>query len=163
MEDIWKIRLVPRVGLPLSDDGQFLVHTENGGTPHCVAVVCRGAETFVVDHETKFKIDLVDLMELMQQGTDQATIVTFQMFFNADRSIWPECYPREPLLKLLDLQAGASSSSSQAFSDDFIRPVECTGSDEEEGTLADPLSGDVEDESVTSVGDALLRSMKVIR
>lgn len=82
-------------------DGKFLLHCENGGLPHCVAVQVRDMETTVWDTDGIFHLRSADLDTALLEGTDAGTCVFFSV--EKQNSVWEweaDCFE-----KLLDLAA----------------------------------------------------------
>ena len=113
----------PRWSIP---DVPFLLHLENGGAPHCVAV-CKVSEkrnqVAVVDVDGIFELSMTDFQESFMKGIDASTAVFFLLEENkaeeADQS----------LDKLLELSAAADAEDEllEVLSDATMQWSWCSG------------------------------------
>ena len=82
--------------MPSQDDqipaAPFLLHLENGGAPHCVAVCQvseRPGQVVVVDVDGTFELSTTDLQESFMNGIDSSTAVFFLLEENKGRGSGP--------------------------------------------------------------------------
>jgi len=73
------VSLDPCRGLAVPGDGPYLIHSEDSGVPHCVAVVVLGSECQVYDGDTRFEISKADLVDAYATSLDRTSIATFAL------------------------------------------------------------------------------------
>lgn len=101
--ELFGIELGATLGISSPPPHSFLLHTENGGTPHCVAVKLDKGNATVHDHDARWTISIDNLLAALFEGVDSHTVVTFTIQND-------HCAPSD---LLLDLQAGSSSSEDE--------------------------------------------------
>ncbi len=123
--------LLPSEGLTIEKAGLYLVHAENGGSPHCVAVrTCEDGACHLYDGGRSYVTSVRQLKDNLDAAVDRDTVLTFALL---DAK---EIKPEDPNLVLLDIMAGAV-------------PME----DDSDSPLDDEPGGD--DEAVVQVGEEL--------
>ncbi len=153
-----KVEMVPLMGMQIEQPGLYLLHSENLGIPHCVAVRCTEENCTIIDGKTQWIVRKSELMACAETAIDRPTIVTYVV------STSPIPCPDEkhgPLAVrnlLMQLQAGAGRSDGLDV-DCANDVVGGNGADDDGG--ADPFSIDVaEDNGVVNIGDQLLNIME---
>ena len=103
----------PHLGFSPQHSGCYLIHSENGGFPHCLAVKVdmKAATCTVWQTSWQQDMELIALRRLASAAVDRKTMVTFQITgpFGATDSIYNCVEGLQPLEKLLDLSAGAGT------------------------------------------------------
>ena len=155
---LFKTHLLPKYGGSLSEAGDFLLHCEPAGSPHCMAVrVLPGAEQCEVFlQKKKIVVSLQMYNHAVRCCTDSRLLVVFQIVSQTES----HCTSAH-LGELLHLLAGASD-------DDSIEPLGLVvGADDTENAVddadsdEDPIAASaVFDESIVTVGDRLLELLK---
>ncbi len=96
-------QLTPQVELDLKE-GKYLLHFENGGRPHCIAILINASgECEVYDGLRLLRTSRASVLAAAEEAVDRATLVAFQ--FSDETS---ERDANLPETRLLDLQAGAA-------------------------------------------------------
>jgi hypothetical protein len=94
--------------LPQQQDlpaGSFLLHVENGGRPHCVAVRRDEDEPVTIwDTDCEFQVAATDFRAAILEGTDASTCVLFVLVTDADDKMEED----DVELRLLGMSAGAA-------------------------------------------------------
>ncbi len=153
------VRLLPSQGYRVTRPGEYLVHAECDGKPHCVRVVRVDDTVVVCNGRARHTIDAKDAAACSAEAIDGQSIVTFEVFQSGQEPKWPTEPPMDVLLELLDLQAGTGDiDDGNRLDDDLVVSVECTGVDDEAGARGTEDYED-EDETVIYVGDVLLREL----
>ena len=154
----WKVELVPLMGMQIEQPGLYLLHSENLGIPHCVAVRCTTENCTIIDGETQWVVQRSELVSCAETAIDRPTIVTYVV------STTPIPCPDEkhgPLAVrnlLMQLQAGAGRSDGLDV--DCANDVVCGNEADDDGGV-DPFSTDVaQDGAVVNIGDKLLNIME---
>ena len=100
--------LFPHIGLPADMKKPFLLHCENGGFSHCVAVIPEPAnhDVIIQDGVKQYKLPLESFRECVHAGIDKSTCVSFEAL--SERA---ELDTQTSLL--LELQAGADAESEE--------------------------------------------------
>ncbi len=71
--------LVPCEGMPAELSGRYLLHAENGGSPHCVALWCAEDGTcHLIDGKTRHTVTSGILNECFLEAVDRDSVVFFQ-------------------------------------------------------------------------------------
>ena len=96
--------LFPHIGLPADMSKPCLLHCENGGFSHCVAVIPEPANHDVIIKQ--YKLPLESFRECVHAGIDKSTCVSFEVL--SERA---ELDTQTSLL--LELQAGADAESEE--------------------------------------------------
>jgi hypothetical protein len=153
-----KVEMVPLMGMQIERPGLYLLHSENLGIPHCVAVRCTEENCTIIDGETQWIVLKSELNACAETAIDRPTIVTYVV------SITPIPCPDEkygPLAVrnlLMQLQAGAGRSDGLDV--DCVNDVVCGNEADDDGGV-DPFSTDVaQDGAVVNIGDKLLNIME---
>ena len=104
----------PRLGLDTQKPGNFLLHMEDKGTPHCVACRIRDNELVELwDGLRKTRLLLPELVQFSEDAVDSSAIVTFQLFENdREREPWMT-KERSAAAVLLQLRAGAGEADEE--------------------------------------------------
>jgi len=153
-----------RVGIDLGKDGEYLLHTEPQGIPHCVGVKIHGNGKNATVYDAGYKYDLLSasFMDHLHSAMDAFAFVTFTL--QAPTEVYDISYAQSATTHLLQLMAGASSSSqgSNSVVHEFPsrqRPLLPMDSDDEAADPlidnAAPLGGDIE----VRAGDQLLQML----
>lgn len=103
----WVIEISPRVGMHVIQSGLYLIHVEDLGSPHCVAVRCVGDTCTVTDGKTQYTLKTSDLMVCASSAIDRQSIVTFAVSTTAIPPDDEKYHPIAIRLALMQLQAGA--------------------------------------------------------
>ena len=103
------LSLVPNHGLEISEPGSYLVHAENGGNPHCVAVIVDESKWVTIYDGLQCATATVsDVYSMFMDSVDKSTVVTYRL----DKT------PKEPsdsiVKELLLLRAGGKTVSTGA-------------------------------------------------
>ncbi|CAK9095179.1 unnamed protein product [Durusdinium trenchii] len=95
--------------------GNFLLHSENGGSPHCVAVKQDEEDKLIVfDTDGVFHLAVADFETALLGGVDAATCVIFKLQDGKkDTDVGMSDFEN-----LLDLAAGSSESNEECTTDD---------------------------------------------
>ncbi|CAK9078135.1 unnamed protein product [Durusdinium trenchii] len=95
--------------------GNFLLHSENGGSPHCVAVKQDEEDKLIVfDTDGVFHLAVADFETALLGGVDAATCVIFKLQDGKkDTDVGMSDFDN-----LLDLAAGSSESNEECTTDD---------------------------------------------
>ena len=138
--DLLTLNLVPRAGLPCSAEGRFLLHIENNGSPHALAVQMGGGAALVTDHVKQFKLTTDLLQAILAQATDSSTAVSFELCAAAPPDPSPSV--------LLDLQAGSAEDGWGHVSDEEAVVPDSKFIIDDQGMVVfqDVLRGSVEEE-----------------
>ncbi|CAE7336105.1 unnamed protein product, partial [Symbiodinium microadriaticum] len=100
----------PRLGLDTSKPGNYLLHMEDKGTPHCIACRVRDNELVELwDGLHKTRLLLPELVQLSEEAVDSNTIVTFQLFENDVEREPSHTKERSAAAVLLQMRAEAGS------------------------------------------------------
>ncbi len=145
------VDLLPQQGIRIEAPGDYLLHTEGDGCPHCVFVhVSSGepASAVVRDATSRWLIDLRDLRACAGEGMDAPTIVSYRVLPKGNTYESESTIPQNVQDILLDLLAGAASESD--MEDDITSDHEVN----EDCPNAD------DDEAVVHVGDELLSLLR---
>ena len=157
----WKIELETLLGMHISQPGLYIVHSEDLGKPHCIAVKCAGDDCTVINGATEYSLKTSDFMACSDSAIDRQTIVTF-IVSTAPIPVPAELHaPPEVRKLLLELQAGAGRASGRARLDgdlvtDFIggEDGDDDGDDDGQSPFVPAVIGN---DSVVAVGDQLLQ------
>ncbi len=154
------VRLLPCQGYRVLRPGQYLLHAECNGQPHCVRAVRDGDTVVVCNWRARYTVDAKAAAACSTEAIDGQSIVTFEVFPPGQEPKWPTEPPADVLLGLLDLKAVAGDTDVEnELDDDLVVSVECTGQDDEaEARGTEDYEDD--DETVIYVGDALLRELR---
>jgi len=160
VQEVAGVTLVPITGLSIDAPGHYLIHSECAGEPHCFAATREGDSITIRDSGTEFVVDPQTMQRCLASALDRITVVTFVVYPQNVKAVWPTSPPQNISALLLDLQAGGRSRLPLAtLSDDLLTEVACSGS-VDECDRSDNMSMNVDDESVITVGDALLGKLK---
>ena len=111
----------------------FLLHTENGGKPHCVGVcISDDLSVKILDARKTLQVDVPTLQRALASGLDHKTCVVFKLGSRADSIDESDTWSEEALLTLLSLEAGADNFISVS-SDDELPEIQILSSDSDEG------------------------------
>ena len=66
--ELFGIELGATLGISSPPPHSFLLHTENGGTPHCVAVKLDKGNATVHDHDARWTISIDNLLAALLKG-----------------------------------------------------------------------------------------------
>ena len=151
-----KIELVPLLGMQIEKPGLYLLHSEDQGAPHCVAVRCTEDTCTIMNGKTQWIVKTSELMVCAETAIDRPTIVTYIVSTTPIRCSVEKHGPSDVRLLLMDLQAGAGRSRDvMRLEVDSVNQVDCVEEGDDEGQ--NPFSSDViEDDAVINVGDQLL-------
>ena len=112
--------------------GNFVLHMENGGQPHCVGLhVANDLAVKVLDASNTFQIEASILDQAMQDGCDSHTCVLFSIARAAEQITPHACWEPQALEALLDLEAGASEAIEVLSDDECPESVASSVSDTE--------------------------------
>ncbi|CAE7235509.1 unnamed protein product, partial [Symbiodinium sp. KB8] len=137
-ESLLSVRFLPLVpdsesALPDWQPGNFLLHTENGGKPHCVGVcISDDLPVKILDARKTLQVDVPTLQRALASGLDHKTCVVFKLGSRADSIDESDTWSEEALLTLLSLEAGADNFISVS-SDDELPEIQILSSDSDEG------------------------------
>ena len=157
--DSVQLHAVPHLGLNVSSKGKYLLHTENGGAPHCVSCdLCDDGSILLGDIDGVRSLTAASLKQASDDAIDGTTLVTYRIFEKQADVVWPEGQLKENLEMLLELYAGAQSGA--VWLEGISSYVECCpdqrGSDDEDG-FAEP--GEAEDGTI-EISSFLLSLLK---
>ncbi len=165
---LFGVTLVPRPTLDMTGDGLYLLHVENDGHPHCVAVSVKdeGKVVKVIDGAQSFDVNLAKLESSVQEGVDRQSAMVFSVLQVDSDGAWHGSYNKDTLRDLLDLEAGArhkitddessedgdvdTSSNSSASGTETTEPVD----------THEHVIDDDDEERKVRVGDELLLLLK---
>ena len=117
----------PRLGLDTSKPGNYLLHMEDKGTPHCIACRVRDNELVELwDGLHKTRLLLPELVQLSEEAVDSNTIVTFQLFENDVEREPSHTKERSAAAVLLQMRAEAGEADEE-WQSSFQNPCECSG------------------------------------
>ena len=71
--------LVPSKGLNITGDGNYLVHSEATGVPHCVGLKVVGDECVVYDLDCKYTMTRAQLWVCENEAIDRSSMATFEI------------------------------------------------------------------------------------
>ncbi len=136
--------LRPEYNFENARNGTWLLHTENGGYPHCVGLKFEDEEQIsVYDAAQMYKCTRAQFESMLAASLESKTFVFFQV---SDEGA-PEMEPLLSRMKLLDLQAGALA----IFDCDVAQVLrDRPGSDDDSAC---------EDESIVRVDEQLAKSL----
>lgn len=134
-QKLFQVKLLPSLDISSIDSGNYLLHTESSGKPHCVAlIVDKGAGSVkVVDVESSLHVPWASFADSLRSGVDASTAVVFKVVPEAEVADEEAA----DLEALLDLQAAGrivnvSSDESQEDVVDLLTDSDCD--DDETGT-----------------------------
>ena len=151
-----KIELVPLLGMQIEKPGLYLLHSEDQGAPHCVAVRCTEDTCTIMNGQTQWIVRTSELMVCAETAIDRQTIVTYIVSTTPIPCPAEKHGPSDVRMLLMDLQAGAGRSRDIIRLEvDSVNEVDGVEEGDDEGH--NPFSSDVvEDNAVINVGDQLL-------
>ena len=111
----------PSVGCTIGGPGEYLLHSEMDGCPHCIAVKVVDdygrMHCTVYDGPHECNMPLTELREKASAAVDQRSFVTFK----TTKTI-PGSVETPPIMKLLELQAGGRTRRLQLQSIPLVQP-----------------------------------------
>jgi hypothetical protein len=153
-----KVEMDPLMGMQIEQPGLYLLHSENLGIPHCVAVRCTTENCTIIDGETQWVVQRSELVSCAETAIDRPTIVTYVVSTTPIPCPDEKHGPLEVRNLLMQLQAGAGRSDGLDV--DCANDVVCGNGVDDDGG-ADPFSIDVaQDNGVVNIGDQLLNIME---
>jgi len=155
--------LVPSYNPTALKPGSYLIHHENSGQPHCLALErAPGSDTVhIFDVDTQYSIGVAQWPDMCFDAVDKSSIVAFQVFQGHDSAVWPDTFSRTDLESLLELRAGARGKRRLAnapLSDDLVCDVDVDPVHTPEEHTS--IEGQDVDESVVFVGDEILEALR---
>ena len=146
-----KIHAVPSLGLNVTKPGQYLLHCEHDGKPHCVSCTCNENNLIEIgDGKYVTRMMLSELQKFASEAIDAQSIVTFALYGQDGERLKLAKW----LQVLQDLHAGANVADPEwvmALSHECEYAGEECSEDE-----CDVQSEDDNKERVVKVGDSLL-------
>ncbi len=145
------------------EPGRYLLHTEDGGRPHCVAVtVCNGMDnTSVWNGDRQMRMDTGVFKQCLHEGLDSKTAVLFRVLTEQDQAAGDTDFTEDEIDALLDLAAGAGDHAllheNESTGDGSASDADCPG-------IGDPHQKDdacdAADEAVVFVRDTILSELE---
>ena len=165
-EKLLGVNLIPH--LPENDStsmqlqpGNFLLHMENGGTPHCVGLCVPddlSLEITVLDASNNISIQTSSLDSALRDGVDGITCILFNVT-HAEKQISPHtCWEPDGLEGLLDLEAGAAEAIEVLSEDDC--PESVASSTSEAQRAADDSGPCLDSDAQVLADSKLIASME---
>ena len=162
------VALHPSLGFNVRTVGNYLIHSEGHGRPHCIAIKVTGtqandAELF--DGKQVWKISRQALQSCAGECVDKSTIVTFRVSpaSGPRPQIPPQDFPGATD-HLLQLQAGGRSVRARPAARDDDDSNHGHGLEREHILSDDPAPAEQEDEdedeAIVKVGDKLLLTLQ---
>jgi hypothetical protein len=108
------LHLVPVPGFGIDSDGNYLLHTEGNGNPHCFGVRVENAKSTVIiwDGEQNYHMPWIAFTGAVSESIDASSFMTFKLYSNAEDCVWPSDADRADLQRLFELQAGGKQARS---------------------------------------------------
>ena len=152
------IAVAPRYGLMLDGAGQYLLHSEHDGNPHCLSCHIRDNGLVEIwDGVYKTRMNKSELMQFGAVALDSSSIATFQIFKDAQSE--PETTAEASACSiLLGLHAGAGELQEE-WSECLQDVCECVGPDPGSEDECEVMDSE-EEEAVVRVGDSLLAQLR---
>ena len=152
------IQVAPRYGLRLEGAGQYLLHSEHDGNPHCLGCHIRDNGLVEIwDGVYKTRMNTSELIQFGAASLDSGTIATFQIVGDAQPD--PDAAAEASACSiLLGLHAGAGELQEE-WSECLQDVCECVGPDPGSEDECDVMDEE-EDEVVVRVGDSLLTQLR---
>lgn len=116
-ELLCQVKLIPHLSFQELKQGNFLLHSEAGGKPHCVGLhLYDGDLCIVYDASCVFKLSRASLEDAINSGTDSSTCVFFRLLEgDVDAADFlNEELDEEDVSRLLTLEAGGQKRPASA-------------------------------------------------
>jgi len=146
-------QLTPDLGLCLEEPGDYLLHAEGNGDPHCIAARVPESRTpiQVFTRNMVYSVDANTFKACFASAIDRWSVVTFRV----GGHLHPDDSGLGIRAGLLDLVAGSNDEC------DFVFDAEpCMDTESESDGAEVPTSAAAEEEAVVHVGNTILRSME---
>ena len=152
-EKLLKIHFAPMPAADLSclETGDYVLHLEHQGKPHCVAMsVTVPGRVVVQDVPQTFELEVSTLKTIMTRAVDRCVSMVFRLHTRGEANLQHDLWSEAALQTLLTLQAGGVNEivveeSSEALQ--LLLDVEAGSS----ASLCDPIEVMSEDEGPESI------------